>query len=87
MTEPTGKTRRIVLRAGLGMAAAGVAGMAMTQPAQAQKIAKEVVLYQDSPKNGQECDKCTNWQPPNACTIVDGTISPHGWCGAFAPKT
>ncbi|HKM63749.1 MAG TPA: hypothetical protein VJY39_14785 [Acidisphaera sp.] len=87
MTEQNGKTRRIVLRAGLGMAAAGAAGLATTRPARAQKIAKSAVMYQDTPKDGHQCDACTNWQPPNACSIVEGTISPKGWCGAFAPKS
>ena len=51
-----------------------------------QKIEKSMVLYQDKPHEGQECDKCLQFQPPNACTIVAGEISPTGWCGAFAPK-
>jgi hypothetical protein len=55
--------------------------------AQTAKIAKSAILYQDSPKDGHECDMCVNFLPPNACKIVDGDISPHGWCGAFAPKS
>jgi hypothetical protein len=27
-----------------------------------------------------------NWEPPNACKIVSGTIDPNGWCIAYAPK-
>ena len=87
MTERNYQTRRIVLRAGLGLAAAGAAGMGLARPARAQKIAKEALMYQDSPKDGHECDQCVQWEPPNACKIVDGVISPKGWCGAFAPKT
>jgi len=86
MARENGTTRRIVLRAGLGMAAAGAVATAVMRPARAQKIAKEAVMYQDTPKDGHECDQCTNWQPPNACAIVEGMISPQGWCGAFAPK-
>lgn len=51
-----------------------------------QKIDQKLVQYQDQPKDGNECDKCVNWQPPNACKIVTGNINPHGWCVAFAPK-
>ena len=86
MTNQNGKTRRIVLRAGLGIAAAGAAGMALTRSARAQKIAKDAVMYQDSPKDGHQCDQCVQWEPPNSCKIVEGTISPQGWCGVFAPK-
>ena len=85
MTQQNGKTRRLVLRTGLGMAA-GAAGIGLARPARAQKIAKAALMYQDTPKNGQQCDQCAQWQPPNACKIVEGEISPHGWCGAFAPK-
>ncbi|MBV8097387.1 MAG: hypothetical protein JO110_29920, partial [Acetobacteraceae bacterium] len=57
MTNQNGKTRRIVLRAGLGMAASSAAGMALTRSARAQKIAKDAVMYQDSPKDGHQCDQ------------------------------
>ncbi|MBV9116328.1 MAG: hypothetical protein JOY63_03060 [Acetobacteraceae bacterium] len=78
-------SRRAALRVGIGVAtAAVVAGTAAAQ--NAPKLAKNVVMYQDQPKDGHECDQCVNFQPPNACKIVEGEISPKGWCGAFAPK-
>ena len=76
-------SRRAMLCAGAAaVAAVGVASRASAQ----QKIDKSLVLYQEKPKDGQECDKCLHFQPPNACAIVAGTIIPTGWCGAFAPK-
>lgn len=51
-----------------------------------QKVAQNTVQYQDTPKNGQQCDTCVNWEPPNACKIVVGPIAPKGWCVAYAPK-
>ena len=76
-------SRRTVLCAGAAaVAAVGVAGRAVAQ----EKIDKSIVMYQDKPHDGQECDKCLQFQPPNSCTIVAGVISPTGWCGAFAPK-
>jgi hypothetical protein len=82
MTETT---RRSVFRAGLGVVA-GAAAMATAARAQDQKIAKNLVQYQDGPKDGKECDACVNWVAPDGCKIVEGKINPKGWCVAFAPK-
>jgi hypothetical protein len=93
------KARRAVLRAGLSMVAAGVAATSIAKAASAApvtagpvkvaqaKVAQNVVQYQTSPKDGAMCSLCVNFAPPNACNIVDGTISPNGWCVAFAPKS
>jgi hypothetical protein len=77
--------RRAILGAGLAAAAAG--GLAVPAAQAQQKLAQNLIMYQDTPKDGQRCDQCTHWQPPNACAIVEGPIAPAGWCGAFAPKT
>ncbi len=79
--------RRTVLRAGLAVAAGGAGAAALAgQAAAQQKLAKNLIMYQDTPKGDQRCDNCTHWQPPNACAIVEGPIAPAGWCGAWAPK-
>ncbi len=76
-------SRRTVLCAGAAaVAAVGIAGRAVAQ----EKIDKSIVMYQDKPHEGQQCDKCLQFVAPNSCTIVAGVISPTGWCGAFAPK-
>ena len=75
---------RGIARAGLGVLAAGV--FATQARAQDVKVAKDVVQYQETPKDGQECDKCVNWVAPNGCKIVEGTIAPKGYCIAFAPQ-
>lgn len=77
-------SRRALLQAGLG-AVAVTAGLATSARAQ-QKIAKNLVMYQDHPKDGQMCSICVNFVAPNQCKIVEGDVSPNGWCGAFAPK-
>ena len=76
-------SRRTAIKAGVAtvLAAAGVRA-AVAQ----EKIAQAQVQYQDNPKDGAQCSKCVNWQPPNACTIVSGEIKPEGWCVAYAPK-
>lgn len=84
-TPESSPSRRAVLKAGLGLAAAGLAGTAVAAGAPA-KIAPNLVQYQDHPKDGHQCSLCAQFQPPNACNLVDGKISPTGWCAAFAPK-
>ena len=87
MSNDTSNTsRRRVLHGGLAILAAGAAGAA-TRPALAdEKLAQNLVQYQDKPSDGAKCDACVNWVAPNACKIVEGVISPNGWCVAFAPK-
>jgi len=76
-----------MLRTGV-VIVAGVAGVVMTPAARAQdeKIAQELVQYQDHPKDGQQCNKCAQWVEPNACKIVVGVIAPAGYCVAYAPQ-
>ncbi len=50
------------------------------------KIAPNLVQYQDKPKGDAECDKCLQFVAPGSCKVVDGKISPKGWCAAYAPK-
>jgi hypothetical protein len=30
------------------------------------------------------CAMCTLFEPPKSCKIVEGDVSPSGWCKAFA---
>ena len=87
MQNRNGTSRRDMLRTG-AIIAAGVAGVAAASSARAQdeKIAQELVQYQNTPKDGQECDKCAQWVDPDACKIVAGKINPKGYCVAYAPK-
>ena len=83
MTKRDDKTRRQVLRAGLAV----VGGVAAASGAKADdKLDPKLVQYQPTPKDGLKCVNCVNFEPPNACKFVSGTISPDGWCAAFAPK-
>ena len=57
------------------------------KPAAAKaKVTQKAVSYRGTPKGAQQCDKCKLFQPPNACKLVEGEISPKGWCSAFQPK-
>ncbi|MGD0109109.1 MAG: hypothetical protein ABSC06_39050 [Rhodopila sp.] len=75
-------TRRQIMRAGLAAVGSVVAITARAQ----DKIAQAQVQYQPTPKDGNKCSTCVNFEAPAACKIVAGTISPEGWCVAFAPK-
>lgn len=41
-------------------------------------------LYQNIPKDGKKCIDCIHFHPETKeCTLVEGTISPDGYCTAF----
>ena len=63
------------------------AGTAVTRASAQQKLSQAATKYQDQPKEKQSCAVCVNFEPPNGCKFVQGTISPSGWCILFAPKT
>jgi High potential iron-sulfur protein len=65
--------RSAALVGGIGLASL------LTEKAYA-KMAQKQVAYQESPHNGQTCANCKLFQPPNACQLVEGVISPNGWC-------
>ena len=54
------------------------------QQAEAGKLSKVQVQYQDSPKGIAMCATCTLFVAPRACKLVEGDISPSGWCNAYA---
>ena len=78
-------------RRALFQGTAGAAGAAMilgTNPnavASTVKMSRNVVAYQDHPEGDKRCGKCAQFQPPNACKIVEGQISPDGYCKFFVP--
>jgi hypothetical protein len=79
--NPSGVSRRAVL-----FAAAGAAPLlAVTSPAQA-KIAQTAVHYQTMPKDDHQCDACNFFVAPNSCKLVDGDITPTGWCALWVKK-
>ena len=75
-------TRRQTMRAGLAV----VGGVVVASAEAQEKIAQAQVQYQTTPKDGNKCSTCVNFEAPAACKIVAGSISPNGWCIAYAPK-
>jgi hypothetical protein len=85
---PMHVSRRNVLRSAslLAGGAALFAGALATAAAQSGKMSQQAAAYQSAPKNGQKCMDCSLFQSPSSCKLVDGTISPAGWCKFFAKK-
>ena len=48
------------------------------------KMTKAQAEYQDAPKGIQMCSTCSLFEEPRACKVVDGDISPNGWCKSYA---
>ena len=90
MPERNRTSRRDMLRTGVvlvaGAAGVAIATSASSVRAEDEKIAQELVQYQNEPKDGQKCSGCAQWVAPNACKVVAGNISPNGYCVAYAPK-
>ncbi len=87
MTTRDDRTRRQILRTGLGAGLATAGSVIALRNTNAQeKIAQAAVQYQTTPKDGAKCSGCVNFEAPNACKIVAGNIDPNGWCIAYAPK-
>lgn len=79
-------SRRLLLQK--TMASLGAAAMIATQTKSASaaiKISKAAVAYQDHPQGDKRCGKCLQFQAPDTCKMVDGPVSPQGFCRIFMP--
>ncbi len=85
-------SRRGLLKGGAMLASMVVVAVSATvtsQPANAG-VAKSAMQYRGTPNGKQDCSNCSLYIPGNAgsgtCKVVDGSISPHGYCLAYAAK-
>lgn len=52
------------------------------------KVTQASVQYQTQPKDGKKCADCMHFIPEsNTCKLVEGQISPNGWCLLWVKKT
>jgi hypothetical protein len=51
-----------------------------------KKFSQQQAHYQPTPKSGQRCQVCALWQAPTACQVVEGQVSPAGWCMLYQAK-
>lgn len=57
-------------------------------PAGPAKVSQENVQYQTQPKGEQKCANCIHFiAESNACKLVEGEISPEGWCTIWTGQT
>src|SRR5208282_1043197 len=80
--SPKAQSVELSRRSLLRNAAFAAGGVAEAQT----KVAQTAVGYQDTPKGAQQCDNCSQWQPPSSCKVVAGTIKPTGWCRFYVKK-
>jgi hypothetical protein len=85
------RQRRAHLRAAwcavLGALGTALATGWVARPAKAQsddRMTKARAEYQDMPNGIYSCAICTLFVPPGTCKVVQGEVSPNGWCKAFA---
>ncbi len=68
-------------------ASAPAPGANSADPVTPKKLAQTSVQYQTQPKGEQKCATCVNFiAESNTCKLVDGQISPDGWCTLWAKK-
>jgi hypothetical protein len=60
-------------------------GMESAAPAAPAKVSQASVKYQTQPKGEQKCANCMHFiAESNTCKLVEGDISPEGWCILWA---
>jgi len=85
--QSSGKLSRRTIIVRSVACAAGAASLLGPVTEASAKMAQKIAEYQETPKGDQQCSNCSLFQEPNACTLVDGEISPAGWCKFWVKKT
>lgn len=69
-------------------AASPPTGSGSAAPPASAKATQASVQYQAQPKDGKKCADCQHFiAASNTCAVVDGQISPDGWCTVWTAKT
>lgn len=50
------------------------------------KASKLEAHYTDHAIGNEKCQYCRNFESPNGCDVVEGFISPEGWCKFFEER-
>ena len=87
---PTSDSSRRAFIKTMGMVAAaascGRAAAAKAQeykPQAQKKLTQAAARYQGSPKGNESCGTCPYFEFPRSCVVVEGEISPSGWCPIY----
>ena len=87
MAAGDSRTRRSVLHTVCYAIVAALSAESWTRPARAEaadKMTKARAEYQGTPNGIYSCATCTLFVAPDACKVVEGEVSPDGWCKAYA---
>jgi hypothetical protein len=84
-----GSSRRAFIRRMGVVAAAATCGRAAAaeaqdyKPQEQKKLTQAAARYQDHPKGNESCGSCPYFVLPKNCVLVEGDISPAGWCPIY----
>ena len=78
--------RRVFLQHAAAAAGGATISILFSTAIAAPKVSKKAVAYQDQPDGDKRCERCAQFQPPDACKMVEGQISPQGSCRIFIPN-
>ena len=86
-------SRRRLLQSALVLGATAPLLVSRQALAGGAKMTKQVAQYQDKPKDNKDCSKCRFFEKPKnggkmgACQLVQGEISPSGYCMLYSPAS
>lgn len=88
MEQGRNPSRRAMLRNAVRLVGAGLAvGLLPAHEARAQqKASQQAMKYQDHPSGDKQCSGCLQFEAPASCKVVEGKISPNGYCIAWVKK-
>ena len=84
-------SRRRLLQSALVVGATAPLLLSRQALAGGAQMTKKVAQYQDQPKDNKDCSKCRFFEKPKngekvgACQLVQGKISPQGYCMLYSP--
>jgi hypothetical protein len=84
-----GSSRRAFIKTMGGVATAVTCGRAVAaraedyKPQDQKKLTQAAARYQDRPKENESCGSCPYFVFPKSCVLVEGEISPTGWCPMY----
>lgn len=81
-------SRRNVLKSVVLLAGATCTGALVSrhEALAQQKASKAAMKYQEKPNGAQMCGNCKHFLPPESCSVVEGKISPNGYCISWIAK-
>ncbi len=86
-------SRRTLLKGTAAVTCVALAAFAGKAFAETAKSTKAVANYQDKPNGDKQCSNCSFFIPgktstaDGTCQIVDGSISPKGYCTLYSKKS